>query len=81
MKTQKFLERLIFLTQKMCEIYNQEPIDQNALDEVRKEIYDAGQAFDSDQKLKPWIFNFAVISAIIFVLYLVYCLLSEGFGL
>lgn len=79
MKDQEFIERMIFLTHKLCEVYNQEPFDQNALDEVRKEIYNAGQAVNRDHRHKPWIFNFAVISAILFVLYLFYCLLSEAF--
>jgi len=29
----------------------------------------------------PWIISFVLFCAILFVLYLVYCLLAEGFGL
>lgn len=77
MKNREFLERMIFLTQKMTNVYNADPIDQKALDEVRKEIYDAGQRFDCTYRHKRWTTRFTYIALILFVLWLVYMLLSE----
>ncbi len=60
MKNREFLERMIFLTQKMCDVYNQEPIDQKALYAVRKEVHEAGRAFDINNRRNPWFFKLLV---------------------
>lgn len=75
MKNREFLERMIFLTQKMCDLYNQEPIDQNALDEVRREIHDAGQAYNSDYKRMNILSPAVIIVLLLILAFVVYTIL------
>jgi len=81
MTEKQFIDRLISLTKKMSDIYDSEPIDQNALDEVRREIYEACSSFNHRQRVSPWIISFVIICAILYVLYLVGSILYESFVL
>lgn len=79
MTDRQFLERMIFLTEKMCDIYNAEPLDQDARQAIRDEVHELGQKFNRSHRVSPRVMNFFYIAAILFVVYLVYCILSEGF--
>lgn len=77
MTDRQFLKRMIFLTEKMGDIYSVEPLDQEARQAVLDEVRDTGEKFNRDHRRRSWIASFAAFSAILFVLYLVYLLLSE----
>lgn len=53
MTDKQFIERIIFLTEKICDIYYSKTIDQNALDEVRSEIHEASGARESSETQDP----------------------------
>lgn len=77
MTDRQFIKRMIFLTEKMCDIYNAEPLDQVARQAVIDEVRDIGEKLNRSRHIDTWIIKFVYIAAILFVIYLVYCGLSE----
>jgi len=71
----KFLENLIFLAKKMCDIYNVKPIDQDALYEVRSEIYEAGRKYNRAHRHKQILMPVLIILALLGLAWLVYSIL------
>ena len=79
MTEREFLERFIFLAQKLCDVTNDDGYGSDAYYAVLDEVQELGKSFKGSHRVSPWIRNFAYIAAILFVLYLVYCLLAEAF--
>lgn len=79
MTEEHFIERLVFLAKKMCKVYNKKPVDDIARQAILDEVHELGQRFNRDRRRRPWFIQFVIISLILFVLYLVYCIVSEGF--
>jgi len=50
MTNHQFLERIVFLTTKMSDIYNAEPLDQGARLAVLDEIHVLGQKFNRSRR-------------------------------
>ena len=54
MTDKQFIKRMVFLTEQMCDLYNAEPIDQNALHSLRIEIHETGARFNRSRRRRPW---------------------------
>jgi len=77
MTEREFLERMIALTGKLCDIYDTDPFDQDARKVILDEVRETGIQFNHSRRISTWIIKFVYIAAILFVIYLVYCGLSE----
>ena len=79
MTDREFLERMTFLVQKLCDVTDKDGYGSDAYNTVMDELHELGESFNRSQRVSPWLRNFVYIAAILFVLYLVYCLLAEAF--
>lgn len=72
MTEKQFLERLKFLAVKMCDLYKEIPVDEDALQDLRVEIHAAGVNFSRRRRRRPWLaFACCIILLIIlgFIMY------------
>jgi len=67
MTDRQFIKRMIFLTTKMSDIYNAEPLDQRARLAILDDVHILGQRFNRSRRRRSW---FLVLS-----LFLLFCLL------
>jgi len=81
MTDQQFLKRIIALAEKLSDVTNLHGYRSPPYCAVLDEISQLGESINRSRRRHSWIVYFVIISAIVFVLYLVYCLLAEGFGL
>lgn len=80
MTDKQFLEHMRYLITRLTDAVEQDGYRSDAYNEVLKEISECGENFNRRKPISPWVMNFVYIAAILFVLYLVYCLVSEGCG-
>lgn len=81
MKDSTYLKQMLVLTQRLCDACNTDGYGSDAYNEVLKEISVSAARFNRSWLVSSRVMSFVVIAAILFVLYLVYCIVSEGFGL
>ena len=74
MKNTLFLKRMIFLTNKLCNIYQAEPLDQDALYRCSREIYEAGKVYRAHRR-KDIIIPILIILGLLGLAWLVYSIL------
>lgn len=67
MTYRQFLKRMIFLTEKLSDIYNAEPLDQDARQSIIDEVRQLGDNFNRIRRRRSW---FMILS-----LFLLFCLL------
>ena len=79
MTDRQILERMIFLTNKLCDVCNKDGYGSDAYYAVLNEVHELGAEFKCIRQVSRGVMNFVIIAAILFVLYLVYCIVSEGF--
>jgi len=79
MTDKQILERLVFLTQKLCDVTEKDGYGSDAYYAVLDEVHEFGKLLNRRPGVSPGVMNFVYIAAILFVLYLVYCIVSEGF--
>lgn len=58
---------MILLTEKLCDVYNTEPLDQEARLAILDEVHELGAKFNRSRRPRPW-------GIICFCLFLLYCL-------
>lgn len=80
MNDRQFLEHMFDLTVRLTDAVENDGYRSDAYNAVLKEIAECGSKFNRRKRISRGVMNFVYIAAILFVLYLVYCLLSEGFG-
>ena len=80
MTDEQFLKHMFDLTVKLTEAVERDGYRSDAYNEVLKEIAECGSKFDRHKRISCGVMRFVYTATILFVLYLVYCLLSEGCG-
>jgi len=67
MTDRQFLERMIFLTKKLCDVTNEDGYGSDSYFAVLDEIREMGTSFNRSHRRQPW-------GIIFFCLFLLYCL-------
>ena len=67
MTDRKFLKRMIFLTKEICHIYNNETIDQVALQAILDEVQKVGAKLNRSRRHRSMLFG-AFIAFLLFLL-------------
>lgn len=79
MTDRQYLEYLFYLTVKLTDAVEKDGFRSDAYNAVLKEIAECASNFNRRERISRRVMNFVYISAILFVLYIIYCVLSEGF--
>ena len=76
MTDRQFLKRMIALTGKLCDVYNVEPLDQEARLAVLDEMHETGARFNQSRRHRSW---FAIASVCFILLMLAWVLYTIVF--
>lgn len=79
MTERKYLELMIALKHELERVRNTRPYDHDAYNEVIESMNRLSRIHYLSHLRRPWVMNLVYIAAILLVLYLVYCIVSEGF--
>lgn len=79
MTDHEYHKQLLELTAKLARAASARPYDPDAYNAVLDELTELGKKPIEDRRISPIVLSFVYLSAILFVLYLVYCIVSEGF--
>jgi len=80
MTDRQFLQRMISLTEKLCDVTNKDGYGSEAYHSVLDEVREMGISFNRSHRCRSWIAYFSAFSAILFVLYIIYLLFAEVSG-
>ena len=74
----EYLKQMISLIRDLDRAASADPYDPDEYNKVINAIHSTNDAWSRSRRISSGVLSFAYISAILFVLYLIYCLLSEA---